>query len=376
MYVLKNRLYKAVVFLFDLIGTVISIPFRLLRGSRPKIIKKILVIRLDHIGDVVLTTPIFRAIKQKYPDSKLAVLVSAAASDLVTSNPFVDEILKYNAPWFRSRKKIVKLKEFFKLVSQMQKEGFDIGIDPRGDLRHILLMWLAGIKYRVGYGITGGGFLLNKEIGYNPRKHQIERNLDILGAIGISAASCETEFSISDADKKFALDFYAKNQLQDNDFVICIHPSPGFLSKKWLPQRWSRLIIKLIEQFNAKIVMVGLKEEKTLSAALKAAPSASLIDATGKTSLSALAALFKRANLFVGVDSGPSHIASSVGTPCVILYSGTNDPRQWAPRGKKVTVIQKDIPCKGCEKIKCPNNICMDLITVDDVMEAIKKLCV
>ncbi len=96
-----------------------------------------------------------------------------------------------------------------------------------------------------------------------------------------------------------------------------------------------------------------------------------IIDAIGKTSLGELAALLKKANLFIGTDSGPSHVASAVKTPSIILYSGTNDVKQWAPLGKKVFVIQKDVPCKGCERLKCANNICMDLITADEVMEVV-----
>lgn len=375
MYILKNRFYIVVVFLFDLIGTVVTVPIRLFRARMPKDIKRILVIRLDHIGDLLFATPVFRAIKAAYPKVRLDVLIGRQNKDIVKNNPFVDEIMTYDAPWFKRKNgRLIKLREFIRLAKVLRREKYDIGIDLRGDLRHIILMSLAVIRYKIGYGITGGGFLLDKEVTYNSQTHQLEHNLDLLEAIGIESVHKESEFFIPDEYKNFAEEFYAKNGLRTEDFVVCIHLGAGYPSKRWLPKKWAQLIDRLAQEFKAKVVIIGTKEDKTLSGNIKEMIRGKAIDAIGKTSLGELATLLKRANLFIGTDSGPSHVASAVNTPSIILYSGTNDAKQWAPLGKKVIIIQKDVPCKGCERLKCANNICMDLITVDEVMEAVEDV--
>ncbi len=373
MYVLKNRFYIVVVFLFDLIGTVVTVPIRLFKAHRPKDIENILVIRLDHIGDLLFATPVFRAIKEAYPKVRLDVLISRHNKDIIKNNPFVDEIMTYDAPWFKRKNgRLIKLREFIRLAKVLRREKYDIGIDLRGDLRHIILMSLAGIKYKIGYGITGGGFFLDKEVSYYPQVHEVEHNSDLLKAIDIKSMYKESEFFIPDEYKNFAEEFYAKNGLRTEDFLVCIHPGAGYHSKRWLPKKWAQLIDRLTEEFKAKVVIIGTKEDKTSLGNIKETIRSKVIDAIGKTSLGELAALLKRANLFIGTDSGPSHVASAVNTPSIILYSGTNDAKQWAPLGKKIIIIQKDIPCKGCGRLKCANNICMDLITVDEVMEAVR----
>lgn len=373
MYILKNRFYIIVVFLFDLIGTVITVPIRLFRAGRPKDIKRILVIRLDHIGDLLFATPVFRTIKAAYPEVRLDVLVNRQNKDIVKDNPFVDEIMTYDTPWFkRKSKRVIKIKEFIRLAKALRKENYDIGIDLRGDLRHIIFMLLANIRYKVGYGITGGGFLLDEEVSYYPQVHEVEHNLDLLRAIGIECVNKKSEFFIPDEHKNFAEEFCAKNDLGKEDFIVCIHPGAGYPSKRWVSKRWAQLIDRLIREFRARIIIVGTSEDKATSGNIKKMVKNKIIDAVDKTSLGDLAALFGKTKLFIGTDSGPSHIASAVNTPSIILYSGTNDAKQWAPLGKKVFVIQKDVPCKGCERLKCANNICMDLITVDEVMEAVR----
>ena len=376
MYALKNKFYIIPIFLFDLIGTTVTAPFRLLRSRMPKDVKKILVIRLDHIGDLLFSTPVFQAIKKAYPHAKLDVLVSKKNKEIVKDNPFIDGIMTYDAPWFkRKSKRLIKLREYIGLAKTLSREKYDIGIDLRGDLRHIALMLLAAVKYKVGYGITGGGFLLNREAGYRPQAHEVEHNLHLLKAIAIKSAYKykRSEFFISDKHKDFAESFCSRHGLGVEDFIVCIHPGAGYLSKRWLPKKWAQAIDRLSQEFKAKIIIVGAKGEKVLLNNIKEVAGAGIIDAVGETSLGELAALLKRASLFIGTDSGPGHIASAVGVPSVILYSGTNDSKQWMPLSEKTVIIQKDIPCRGCERLKCANNICMDLITVDEVMEVARN---
>ena len=375
MYVLRNKFYSILIFLFDLIGTLVANPFKkLLKRHLPKDIKKILVIRLDHIGDVVLTTPLLRALKEKYPAAKLVVLTSRGTSDIVKTNPFVDEIMKYNAPWFERNKKIIKLREFFKLVSQIRKENFDIGLDPRGDLRHILMMWLAGIKYKIGYGITGGGFLLDWEATYNTKAHEVRRNLNLTKGLGFKTKFLKPEFYVSEKEEIRVDEISNINRISENDFTLVIHAGAGYPTRLWRNEKWAEVIERLYNDFHAKIFIIGGHSEKQQCKDILKRSGHKAIDLVGKTRLSESAALIKKAKLFIGTDSGPCYIAYAVGTPEIVLYSHATVKYRWEPLGKKVVTIQKDAYCKLCEKLYCDNNICMDLITVDEVMEAVKQV--
>lgn len=375
MYVIKNKLYILLIFTFDIIGTIITAPFKLIKKRLRKDPKKILIIRLDHIGDLISATPVFRILKEAYPNAKLDVLASKRNIDILKNNPFIDEIMPYDAPWFNRRKKrLIKVREYFRLVNMLKKQKYDLGIDLRGDIRHIILMRLACIYYRVGYGTTGGGFLLNREINYRTGVHEVDHNLDVIREIGINITEVKPDFFTSKEQEESTKRLLSDKGLMPGDFIVSMHPGAGYPSKRWTSSKWAQLIDKLNTEFNAKVIIVGAEEEKSLLVNIRKETKIEPISAVGETSLGELAALFKNVNLFIGTDSGPSHIASAVNTPSVILYSGTNDSRQWAPLSDKNHIIQKDIPCKHCERLKCANNICMDIISVDETMDAARRI--
>ena len=158
--------------------------------------------------------------------------------------------------------------------------------------------------------------------------------------------------------------------------MAVIHPYAGYASKNWLDERFSELIEVLCKDYNIQAILVGSKDDKEKINNIIAKSKTREVNIAGKTTLSELLVLIKRADIFIGVDSGPSHIAASVERPSVILYSGTNDPREWGVRNPNAVVIQKDITCKGCERLDCEENICMDMISVEDVLEAVQRVLV
>lgn len=375
MYIIKNKLYLLLIFIFDILGTIITSPFKIIKRRMPKEPKNILVIRLDHIGDLISSTPVFKIIKEAYPNSKITALVNKRNIDIVKNNPFIDEIMTYNAPWFdRRSKRLIKFREYFRLAMVLKKQNYDLGLDLRGDIRHILLMRMAGVCYKVGYGITGGGFLLDKEINYRAEANEVDHNIDILKEIGIKINDARPDFFTSKKHDECAQGLLSDRGLKTGDFIISIHPGAGYPSKRWTSSKWAQLIDKLSSELDAKAVVVGAEKERSLLVNIRKTAKTEFWSVVGQTSLGELAALSKKSSLFIGTDSGPSHIAAAVNTPSLILYSGTNDSGQWAPSKECVTIIQKDVHCKMCEKIKCANNICMDLISVDEVIEEARKI--
>ncbi|MFH1867996.1 MAG: glycosyltransferase family 9 protein [Candidatus Omnitrophota bacterium] len=374
-HIFKNKFYKFMFFIIDAVGFLINLPFVVFRRKVPGNVGNILLIRLDHIGDVICSTPIPQSLKEHYRGAKITYLVSNAAKDVVLNNPYVDEVICYDAPWFnRNRKRVFEIRKVLILAKELRRHDYDIGIDLRGDFRHILLMLLSGVKFKIGYGITGGGFLLNHRVPYRKNLHSIERNLDCLRSMDIKVISSWPQVFTSEKDEKTADKFLESNNILAEDFVVVMHPYAGYSSKNWLDSRFAELIKSLHEKYNAKVIIVGSGIDKNAIDGLIAMSQTQAINTSGMTSLSSLMALINKASVFVGVDSGPSHIASLTKTPCLILYSGTNNAWEWGPRNDKAILMQNDIPCKGCEKLDCEHNICMDLTTVGDVLDAVEKV--
>jgi heptosyltransferase I len=374
-YILKNRFNIFFVFIIDLIGNIIFLLFRIFRKRKPGNVGNILIIRLDDTGDVLFSTPVPYNLKQHYRGSKITFLTAGWAKELIMDNPYVDEVICYDAPWFnRKNKKVFEFRRFFKLAGELRRHNYDLGIDLKGDFRHIVLMALSGVRFRTGYGITGGGFLLHRKVDYRENVSPIEHNLDILRAMPIDIITNKPMVYASKESEQDIAGFMRESSIEENDFIAIIHADAGCQSKNWLDERFTGLIDIISKDYKAKIILVGSEEDKAKNDKIISLSNAGAINAVGKISLGGLTALMKKASLFIGIDSGPGHIAAIEGIPSVIISSNIYLSDEWANIGEKSIRIQKDIPCKGCENLNCRYNVCMDLISIGDVLDAVESL--
>ena len=374
-YVFKNKILSLSMAIFDGFGHLACFPLKLFKRRIPKKINNILVIRLDHIGDVVNATLIAKNIKNCYPDAKLTFLINPACKDLLKNNPYIDAIIAFEAPWFfRNQEKKFRLKEFFGLARKLHRQRFDLGIDLRGDLRHIALMSLAGIKFTVGYGITGAGFLLEKKGKFFRNRHEIDRNLHLLNCIAIKEISCEPKIYTDNHCAYEVEGILKKYALTQADFIALIHTQSTNSAKNWKKGNFIRLANLLKEKLGAKIIFVGAEIDKKINDEIIELSGGRSINLSGKLSLLTLHSLCQRASLFIGVDSGPAHIAAASRIPTIILYSATNKKEEWAPKSENTVVIQKEVACGPCEKTACSLNVCMDKITPEEVLATAERL--
>ncbi|MBF0215742.1 MAG: glycosyltransferase family 9 protein [Candidatus Omnitrophica bacterium] len=342
MYVYKKRFLVLFFTIFDAIGRAIFFPVRLVSRFEPVRVKKILVIRLDHIGDVVNSTVVIGPLRKNFPEAKIHFLAPVWAASVVNSNRDISRVIEFRPSWFdRNGSKFFKnVRSLLPLVKLISKEGYDLCIDLRGDSRHILAMFLGGVKYRVGYGITGCGFLLNLEVRYKGIMHETRRNLELLKAIGIDIKEAKIDLSFPDGDKVSA-GLLLKEIGLPGDYAV-MHPFPGDMSKEWEDKGFMRIIGYLWERYSLPTVIAGGKVD-----AGKFRPTSAdgfFMDISGKTTLGSLYFLLKRARIFIGVDSAPAHLAGAAGTASVVLMNGTHMPAQWLPKGDKVRAV---IPAKG-----------------------------
>lgn len=406
MIIKSNRYYrfknpKTLFFIkfIDAIGYIlkrlISLKHRIFNDLGQSQLLNILIIRLDHIGDCILTTPAIKYLRKKFPDAHISILVNPVSVEIIKNNPDIDEYIIYDALWFkrsvsaRPLRNSIAFGNIFNLIKKLKKEKFDLAVDFRGDIRNIFLAFLSGIKKRVGYGIGGGGFLLTKEVEYIRGIHEVEKNINIAEGSLFGNESFRISLQplrdlrpilyVTREDEESISKFLEENSIKkaeglvEEDFLIGIHPGTGTQSKLWEEDKWSKLADRLIELYNAKVIITGSLEEKDMlteiSKNMKNKPVL-----TYNLSLSQLSALIKRYKFLVSVDSAPMHIASAFAIPVVAIMSATNKKEEWGPIGEKNVIIQKDVPCKSCELEECSNHICMSLITPEEVIESISHL--
>lgn len=373
-----KKLWKRLgVTVLDLVGNLFVVPFKFFRKpfdiSR---VKRILVVRLDQIGDVVMTRPAFRALRKKFPQAAIDLLVSEETAPLLKSCSEFSSILVAKHSWL-SRKSgfLQKFLEFFRLCVLLFRNHYDLGIDFRGDLRNILLLSLSGIRYRIGYGITGGGFLLTQEIHYDITQHQVRLNLDLLKSFHITYDSKLLPF---EHHSQRAQQFWKKTGGQPPATLlprVIIHIDSGYPSKRWPFENFRSLIQRINQTALAQIILVGTTTDKEKTPELSI-PSERFIDLRGKTSLEELPVLFDVCDMFIGNDSGPAHIAAAQGLEILLIASGTNDIRYWHPWTERLSLVHHSAPCSPCQMPICPlpEHPCMKEISVEQAFDAFQSV--
>jgi heptosyltransferase-2 len=336
-------------------------------------IKNILVIRLDRIGDTVMTTPIFRALKEKWSDAQITVLANPVNKNIVINNPFIDCILIYDRE--NKHKSLKSRLSFFKDVREME---FDIVIDPYLDyeLNTSFITRLVGSKYRLGFEFAGRGFFYNIRYASNTfpvstdKKHMIDYNLDLIGCIGVKANKKQPEIFLSADEKENASRILEKVGVNPKNIIVGVHPGGNYESQRWPIERFASVSDYLIASYGIKVILFGGQDERELLSEFKeCAVKAPII--LEELNLREFMSVLSHCNLFLCNNSGPLHIATALNIPTVSTM-GPTIPFHWWPRGDNHIVLRKDMDCSPCKKGICETHECMELITTDDFLTAVK----
>lgn len=340
-----------------------------------KNVNKILIIRTDRIGDVILNTPVFKALRDNFPKAHITVMIQPYVKEIIEGNPSIDEIITYDknfseAGWLPT----------LRFINYLRQKKFDLSVTLNPSKRSNIVTFLAGIKYRVGYDHKCA-FLLthrmidNKWLGL---KHEVDYNLDLVRFLGLTVKDKDLYMPVSKEDYEYVDNILREAGVTKQDILITIHPSASDHTKIWSVERYARLIDKLIGDFKFKVALVSAKEDAELINKLVALTSNKPMNFCGRTTLRQLAALCKRSQAFISNDSGPVHIAAAVKAPTIVIFGRTLvgvGPKRWGPYGEGHIVLQKDAGCRACNPQNCPDNFkCLAAVTVEDVMEAVKKM--
>lgn len=334
----------------------------------------ILVIKLSSIGDAILAIPSLRAIRSRFPNARITVLTGLAARPAFNNCPYIDEVMVYD---FKGKgKSFIGL---MRTARKLARSYFDVTIDLQNNRKSHMLSYLSCAPKRYGYGNGKWSSLLNNRAvepaeAIGPVDHQFK----VLHLLGVNHSDKSLELFPSPEDEAWADNFLKQNWLSDGTTLIGISPgsSMKWNTKRWKVENFVKLASELVKRRNTRVLITGSDAEKDLINAFKKKAKTKPIIAVGKTTLPQLTALIKRCSVFVTSDSAPMHIAAGAGTPFVALF-GATDPVRHLPPSKKYAVIKKNMKCSPCYKPRCmnfKNNDCMNKISVDEVLQAIKRL--
>ena len=376
-YPFKSFWKRFLIALFDGIGRILFFPFRILRKPLDlTAVRRILVVRLDHIGDVVMARPAIRALHKKFPHAVIDLLVTEDIASLFENAKEIRSVIPAKCGWFNRKASFGrKWAEFWRLVGILKSEPYDLGVDLRGDLRNILLMCFSHIRHTIGCSNAGGGFLLNEEVLSPEDQHQVRLNLGVLSSFRVAQDDKLLPFEYS---PETAQKFWQRTAILPPTTLlprIAIHMGSGYPSKRWPSENFRALIQKIDREAIAQVVLIGTAEEKAAMPDLKIS-SDRLIDLRGSTALRDLPVLLDVCDIFIGSDSGPAHIAAAQGLEILLLASGTNDIRVWHPWTDRLILLQHQVPCSPCSADICrvEGHPCVEHITVDQAHDALLSI--
>ena len=329
--------------------------------------KRILIVNVNWIGDVIFSTPFIKAVRDAYPDSYIACLLHPRCADILKGSPRIDEIIIYDEEG--EHKGIIgKLT----LISYLRKIHFDMAFILHRSFTKALLTFLAGIKERIGYPTKNRGLLLTKTIDLPEEEaHKVEYFLGLARGFGIKVREISYEFFVHERDRDSIKKFLKKHNVADKDRLIVLCPGGNWGPKRWPKKSFAELADMLSEKLNAKIILSGAKKDALLVEEIRSIMKSVPVISCGLTTLKELGALLERADLVIANDSGPMHLAVAMKSNVIALF-GPTSPGLTGPYGKgNYKVIWKTEDCEvPCYDVTCTDNRCMKLITVE---EAFKK---
>ena len=363
---------------------------------------RILLIRPDHLGDVLLTTPALHALKKHIPDADITYMVGPWSSEVVARHPDIDELLTCPFPGFRRapQKPFAPYILLARVARQLRRGHFDLAINLRPDFWWgAALLYLARIPHRVGYALEPGSQFLTQSLPFQAPEHATISNLrlvntalQILGHPPLQEPYTPElyplQFAPTPEERKWVTERLHEEGIDAETPMVVIHPGSGAAVKLWRTEGWAAcanaLARLLTSPSHARIILTGSPSERTMLEEIAFVMSSPPILVTNAT-LGQLAALLGRACLVLGVDSGPLHLAVAQGTPTVQIF-GPTDARIFGPWGtpQKHIVIASTQRCPSCPTIPCgrldftpqelPAHPCVRVISEQQVLAVIEKL--
>ncbi|MBI3077789.1 MAG: glycosyltransferase family 9 protein [Deltaproteobacteria bacterium] len=333
--------------------------------------KRILVVMLSRLGDVIFALPTVAAIRRRFPSAHLAWIVEDRFQELLAGHPHLDELLVWPRAAFtaalRNGRWGTAVGHVRRLRQELRARGFDLALDLQALAKSAFITWLSGAPVRLVSPSTHGprelSWLVSVAIPSDTSSLQVvARNLAVARALGAETSRPEFVLPISPAAEAAAEELLSEAGIKPLDRVVLVHPGATWRSRRWSPVRYAELADALARQHEARVAFVGAASDAAPVREIQQRMRTPSVDLAGRTTLVQLAALIRRADLYIGNDAGPLHLATALGTPTVGIYGPTD------PRMAHTAVVRHPVPCGPCRYRTCGWMDCMKLVRVEEVL--------
>lgn len=367
------------------------------RGINLPEIKSALVVRLDQIGDLVLTTPLIRELRRNLPKAWITLVVRAQTYNLVEFCPYVDEVHSFNVSQLPRVGRFVNLvRAFYRSKRDYSSRNYDLAMVPRWDVDSYSathLIYFSGARHRIAFSESvtqvkakinrGYDGLIQHPVTTTGVKHEVQRNLDLLRFLGGTIKSDNLELWLEPADEQYAEIIYQEHAISHADFLIAFAPGSREPRRRWPVENFVALSRQLIERYRAKLVILGASQDRELGQRFVSEFGNAVVDVTDRTSLRQAAALLRQCSLYVGNDTGLMHIAAAMSIPVVEISchpldgraEAAHSPLRFGPWGVPHVILQPEQATQPCvDACVCNKPHCIKSVAVQKVLLGIEEL--
>lgn len=352
--------------------------------------RRILAVRLDNLGDVLLMTPALRAIRRSLPEATLSLLAGPAGAQAARLNPDLDDVIAYEAPWADPWHRLPQdSSRERRAIAALRAGSFDAAVIftsfRQSPLPAAYMCYLADIPLRLAASVDGPGSLLTTRHRHPERTmHEVERALDLVGAVGLTTDETDLVLKVPDELRmtRDALQAFLQAKVAPRDPpadrpapLVVVHPGCTMPARTYPWELYAAAADLLIERLGATVVLTGTADEAELVDRIAGSTGGRALRLAGALSFAELCALVEAADLVVTNNTGPMHLAAAVKTPVVALFALTNPPEQWRPWRSPHRLLFHDVPCRICYSRICPvGHECLRLVTPEMVLRAAEEL--
>ncbi len=333
---------------------------------------RILVIKLRYLGDVLLTTPLFDTLRTHFPEVFIAAAVYKGTEDMLTDNPAVNKIFTVE----KDSNFLSDLQKQLQLIREIRNFKFDIVLELTNNDRGAVLAYTSGAKKRFNYKKKKENFLrksilFTDLIEVENNLHIAKKNLEMAKALECSLTAAKPVLYWNSQDQAACEQILKNNGISDDTSYVVLHPSSNAVYKVWTAEGYAALCDCLWDKWAIRTILICGKdvEEMRQNQAIYALAGSHPLNLGGQLSLKQTGVLLSKAALFIGIDSGPMHMATAVNTPVAVIF-GPSRAWRWGPLGDGHVIIQKDWPCVPCGKKGCDGggqSRCLDELSLEEV---------
>ncbi|MDP8224951.1 MAG: lipopolysaccharide heptosyltransferase II [Candidatus Lernaella stagnicola] len=333
--------------------------------------KRVLIVQTAYLGDVVLSQPLWAAVKTYWPEAQVDVLVQPQWASLIEQDAALAEVLVFD-----KRKHDKGLAGLLRLSRDLRRRHYDLALCPHPSFRSALLLAMARIPHRVGFADSAGRFFFTDRVHRDTSQHEVDRVLSLTTALGWRVPNEQrTPRLVINPEAAGRL---ASWGLPEDGRYVCVHPGSVWATKRWLPEGFAAVLSALADDGYTPVVLGG-RDDIELANIVQDHCRTLPVNLAGRLSLTELTAVLSRAALLVTNDSGPMHIAGAVGTPVAAVFGSTTPELGYAPVGSPSRILQRHLPCRPCGPHgyrSCPLDHfhCMRHVTEAEVTAAAREL--